>query len=119
MGYYTGFEFEVILTGDKSDPGAADAMLKHFRQEYDEAGDCLDANGDTRNSSKWYDAISDLRKFSTNYPHTVFVLTGKGEEAGDIWVAYVMNGWSYKKAVRLALANGMHPPTKWGAPYTD
>jgi len=114
MGYYTDFEFEVILTGDKSDPNAADAIIKHFRQEYDDAEYCLDADGETNNSSKWYDALSDLREFSTNYPHTVFVLTGRGEGAGDIWVAYVMNGWSCKKGATITLPPLKEAMEAWG-----
>lgn len=41
---------------------------------------------------KWYEHEEDMKKVSKEYPETIFVLEGDGEESGDIWKKYFMNG---------------------------
>ena len=43
-------------------------------------------------SCKWYEHDSNMRTVSKRYPETLFVLKGEGEESGDIWIKYYMNG---------------------------
>lgn len=50
---------------------------------------------DTGNSidrMKWYDWKRDLLEMSKKYPFVIFLLTGEGEENGDMWKAYFLNG---------------------------
>lgn len=41
---------------------------------------------------KWYKHEEDMKRFSRLYPHTVFELSGEGEEGGDIWKKYFLDG---------------------------
>lgn len=67
-------------------------IINEFRNFSSEAKHALDENGDTRETSKWYYHQEDLVKFSVQYPTWLFTLKGEGEEAGDVWLLYVLNG---------------------------
>ena len=41
---------------------------------------------------KWYEHTEDMRKISEKYQNVIFSLYGNGEEDGDMWVNYFMNG---------------------------
>lgn len=43
-------------------------------------------------SCKWYRHDEDMKRISRKYPDTIFILEGKGEESGDIWKKYYLNG---------------------------
>ena len=42
--------------------------------------------------TKWYYHEVHMRKISLQYPDVIFELKGEGEESGDIWVKYFVNG---------------------------
>lgn len=41
---------------------------------------------------KWYEWEQDMRRLSKKVPTVLFTLDGRGEEDGDIWVAYFKGG---------------------------
>jgi len=84
MGYYTRHELEVT-NGDNS-------LIEKLREYSDEANFSLYSNGDTQEESKWYGHQDELKKFSKLHPNALFILSGEGEEAGDIWREYYKNG---------------------------
>jgi hypothetical protein len=50
-------------------------------------------------SCKWYEHADDMIKISKKYPDVLFILSGEGEESGDIWKEYF-----YKGKVQIANA---------------
>lgn len=41
---------------------------------------------------KWYSHEEDMRSFSKLHPTILFQLSGEGEDSGDIWTEYYLNG---------------------------
>lgn len=41
---------------------------------------------------RWYEHDEHMRRISKKYPETIFILEGEGEESGDIWKKYYLNG---------------------------
>lgn len=42
--------------------------------------------------TKWYEHEEHMKAISKQYPDVIFQLNGEGEESGDIWVKYFVNG---------------------------
>lgn len=82
MGYYSNFKLETENTD----------LISEFRSICDHAEYAITDNGETRQQTKWYDAIDDLGKFSTLHPNDMFILSVEGEDSGDLWKAYAKNG---------------------------
>ena len=41
---------------------------------------------------KWYNHSEHMIQVSKKYPDAVFILSGEGEESGDLWKKYYKNG---------------------------
>jgi hypothetical protein len=54
-------------------------------------------------ATKWYDWHTDMTKLSKTFPTVTFTLKGEGEEAGDVWVAYFLNGKSIRHQLSIDL----------------
>jgi hypothetical protein len=92
MGYYTSYKLDVL----EGDPELIQQFIKSERS----AEFALEEDGTTREAMKWYDHEDDLEKFSLSHPEALFLLSGEGEETGDIWRLYVRGGKSFRtKAV--------------------
>lgn len=50
---------------------------------------------------KWYEHLSDLKKMTEEIRGVLFHLEGEGEEAGDIWDAFALNGQTQKHEARI------------------
>lgn len=93
MGYYTNYSLEVKnLDVDSDDDVTEESVISALRSEIDEAATAFDIYGTTENNCKWYNAKEDVAKFSKMYPTWLFTLSGEGEEAGDLWKCYILNG---------------------------
>ena len=79
MGYYTNYEL-TWKCGDK------DLYLDHEKEIVEQFGPVLS------NECKWYSWESHMKEYSKKYPNTLFILSGEGEESGDLWKAYIQNG---------------------------
>lgn len=84
MGYYTSYELE-INKGDGS-------VITNLLAENEDAAYAIGENGESKEESKWYNHEKDLRDFSKKHPDTLFKLIGEGEESGDIWHEYYLDG---------------------------
>jgi hypothetical protein len=89
MGYYTKYSLQTSLGNNE----ASEEIIAELRAKYDEAEYALDETGaSTYQESKWYDHEENFREFSKLHPKVVFTLSGEGEESGDIWTEYYLNG---------------------------
>lgn len=86
MGYYTQYTLKVTPFDEN--------LIPTLRSVNKEANFAIDDNGETAEECKWYDHKNDLKRFSKNYPMTLFELSGIGEENGDMWKMYVKGGKS-------------------------
>lgn len=76
-----------IAVGHK---GIADIVAKYIESKGDEFG--ISQDGSSSDGCKWYEHETDMLTMSNEIPDVVFKLLGEGEESGDIWVKYFLNG---------------------------
>lgn len=133
MGYYTHFSLEVMLDESEivtrettilemlknaqSDTErlnlirdaaqirgtTQEDIIANLRDDNAEAEYALDTDGSSAQEAKWYNWEEDIRYFSKKYPTALFTLSGKGEDAGDIWKAYFINGKAQIAKARIVI----------------
>jgi hypothetical protein len=69
-----------------------DEWVAKLITEDEDADYALEPDGNTKESCKWYDWQKSLIAFSVATPGVLFTLDGEGEESGDIWKAYALDG---------------------------
>ena len=72
-------------------------------------GYALEPSGSTSDSCKWYEHMEDLAAMSLAIPHVLFHLKGEGEEAGDIWDAFALDGKTQKHAAKVVRVESPDP----------
>lgn len=85
MGYYTAFDL-------KWDDAEVDDQVAEWIESTDYPMTAFQPNGDTEDTCKWYDHEDDVSALSKLHPTVLFTLSGEGEESGDIWRKYFLNG---------------------------
>lgn len=80
MGYFTRYYLE-------TEP-ADDEIFELLFVSNPDAKYALSAN----DRSQWYDHEQQIREFSKEFPDTLFILEGEGDDSGDIWRKYFKNG---------------------------
>lgn len=65
----------------------------------------VEPDGSQADRQKWYEHEADLREMSAAIPNVLFTLHGEGEEAGDIWDAYFLNGKGQKEKAVLTIGS--------------
>lgn len=84
MGYCTNYSLSVT--------NGSEDLIGKLIESCEDARYAIESNGETYDSTKWYESDNDLKRFSKKHPETLFILSGEGEENGDIWKAYFKNG---------------------------
>lgn len=126
MGYYTRYTLEWEKTDAWKAPPACghalgpkakfcqecgkpaaglelDAVVGAYLEEHKEEMYGVNKRGESIDTVKWYDHANDLRAMSVAIPDVLFTLSGEGEESGDIWKGYALNGkWQKHKAKIVA-----------------
>lgn len=102
MGYMTRYDLEVEgatykeeVTGEDADGNTVTVFVtKQINLETLKREISNEVGYDYAFSDecKWYDHDDDMKKFSKKYPEILFILSGEGEESGDLWRKYYKNG---------------------------
>jgi hypothetical protein len=80
MGYYTSYELEIVKGNDG------------FTDYKNEISEISGYNNPFDDSCKWYLHEDHMREYSKKHPNTLFKLIGFGDENGDMWHEYYLNG---------------------------
>lgn len=96
MGYYTNFDLSVNDSLNREIE-----IIKDFRTNNENAEYAFDEEGRCNSECKWYKHENELKEFSVKYPDTLFVLSGEGEDYGDLWRLYVKNGKSHRSKAEI------------------
>lgn len=67
-----------------------DCRIAEYIKEH--ALDGVEPNGKSKERCKWYHHEIDMAAVSHTFPDVLFTLSGEGEESGDIWKKYFLNG---------------------------
>ena len=84
MGYYTRYELETNDDHYDDDGNLINheeqiALISGYTNPFDD--EC-----------KWYSHQDHMKKYSKLCPAIIFTLVGEGEEPGDLWKEYYLNG---------------------------
>jgi hypothetical protein len=101
MGYYTEYSLNVLNAETKETHPHEIEVIKELIEQCKEAEYALSINGSTKEASKWYSRDIDLREFSKKYPSLLFELYGEGEDGGDLWREYYLNGKMQRDKAQL------------------
>ena len=91
MGYYTNYTL-TWESDDKVTDWEIEDYIENLDPDSDDGYGIYAAYHDGCNDMKWYEWQEHMVKFSMEFPEVLFKLEGKGEEHGDLWVAYIKNG---------------------------
>ena len=99
MGYYTKYSLEILSGNDGT---------TNYEEQIGELSGYKSSTFEE--SIKWYDNTKDMIEYSKKHPQTLFKLMGKGEESGDLWVQYFLNGKSQME--KGIITYGEYDPAK-------
>lgn len=95
MGYYTRFKVDFKTVGELSPPLMVDKpeiFVPVLNPLIDRGYPMFEGDGWSNDVLKWYGWGRDMMAASAQMPGVLITLTGSGEEDGDIWRAYFLDG---------------------------
>ena len=93
MGYYTTFTLSASDRGEDIETWISeltDDPDNYYLKMLEPYGDATWGM-----NAKWYESDEDMCRVSLAFPEVEFVLDGSGEETGDIWRDWFINGSKY------------------------
>lgn len=99
MGYNTNYKLfssnDEILKSIISldDDSLAEEIGMEFLKDCGKQYGCIYA--------KWYDHEEKMKNISSKYKGVLFTLRGEGEETGDLWIKYFLNGKMQHEFARI------------------
>ena len=93
MGYYTNYKLEIIEDLPYSYEGYSYSSSPNLATHTANIENIIKYNP-FEEPTTWYGHKKEMLKYSKQYPHTVFKLSGDGEDNTDMWVQYFKNGKS-------------------------
>ena len=90
MGYYTRYNLITLPEGSLKDADILNCL--HHANPYEGFNEYSSFAEWAEEPSKWYDYNYDMIHLSSYYPNVTFILTGNGEECGDVWKRYYKGG---------------------------
>ena len=93
MGYYTVFNLE----WETNDWLHIIDFLEKNQLDYD----AFYSDGKTTGATRWYNYHDQMTKLSLQFPNTLFILSGEGEDCSDLWKEYFKNGKSKRIDVQI------------------
>jgi len=86
MGYYTSYELDMEATSSsKYTQQALEVLVDTYLRDNDILSNLLEP-------SKWYKHDEDMIELSKRFPDVLFTLRGLGDDYGDLWRTYYLNG---------------------------
>lgn len=78
-----------------------DSLVGSYIEDHETMQYALKPDGSTSESCKWYDAVDDIGIMSQAIRGVIFHLEGEGEDAGDIWDAFALDGATQRHAAKI------------------
>lgn len=77
-----------------ADKISVETSLENFLNDYrfSNYGPLINFVNSNAEECKWYEHVEDMKKLSILFPTVLFTLKGIGEETGDMWVKYFLDG---------------------------
>lgn len=92
MGYYTRYNLSIKENRSNISDDEIIKLTVEKLEKLDVIDYALDEKLEGCDSVKWYDHEEQMRKVSTEIKDVLFLLDGEGEESGDVWKEYYLNG---------------------------
>lgn len=89
--------------GAQNLPVSLDDKIAEYIKQHSDTIYGVNESGEGTEATKWYDHVTDLRAMSKVFSNIVFTLHGEGEESGDIWNKYFMNGKMQEAKARIVV----------------
>lgn len=96
MGYYTRHELEIKENRSKYTYDEVFKMTVVKLTELDVIDYALDEDLECIQEVKWYNHKEHMAQLSTHIRDVLYVLSGEGEENGDMWKEYWINGLHHR-----------------------
>jgi hypothetical protein len=103
MGYETKFELDYISA--QSDEWSVDKFNQDLNNNKTFGSYGLPLDSNDWDKMKWYSWDKDMKELSLEYPNLLLRLAGSGEDDGDMWCAYYMNGKSQMVKAQITYAD--------------